>query len=272
LEKQVVHDARQRDVVGQLRQLDVGVIDTVSGEQRVHALVEVQRRKEKVGLDDLGNWIYKRDTLQAKELVAISERGFSRPVIEHAKKLHADSLRLGTLHETETGFIERINSTCLGYVRVLDVWWFASIFVQYADADEIENAGLQGLDTEANVFGAASPMGLIRQMEAQLGSIPAGDMKACTVDVSEAGLSYEGHPLKRILITAEKQRRIWEPATQFYAYEEVHPNCGQRGIAIVSTFRVDVSRTGKLTLVISPDPEKTTGNYARIAGQFEFLE
>jgi hypothetical protein len=272
LEVQVLHNARQRDVVGQLRQLDVGVIDTRSGEQRVHALVEVQKRKAKVGLDDLGNWIYKRDTLQAKELVAVSERGFSRPVIEHAKKLHSDGLRLGTLHETETGFIKRINSTCLGVVRVLEVWWFASIFVQYADVDEIKNLGLHGLDTDAKVFGAASPMDLIRHTESQHGSIPAGSMHACTVDVSEAGLSYEGRPLKRILITAEKQRRIWEPVTHFYAYEEVHPNCGQRGIAIVSTFRVDVSRTGKLTLVISPDPEKTTGNYAKVAGQFEFRE
>ena len=120
MEAKVLHDTRQRDIVGQLRQLDVGVIDEGSGEQRVHALVEVQKRKAKVGLDDLGNWIYKRNTLQAKELVAVSEKGFSRPVLEHARKLHSDNLRLGILHETEAGFIERINSTCLGLVRVFD--------------------------------------------------------------------------------------------------------------------------------------------------------
>ncbi len=273
LELKVLHDTRQRDVVGELRQLDVGVIDTSAGEQRVHALVEVQKRKAKVGLNDLGGWIYKRNTLQAQELVAVSEKGFSAPVLQHVKKLHPDNVRLGTLHETETGFIERINSTCLGMARIYDLFWFASIFVQFADADEIKNIQLQGLDTESNVFGSASPMDLIREMEAQHGSIPAGTMHACTVNVSEeTPLSYEGRPIKRILITSEKQRRIWEPVTHFYAYDEVHPNRGQRGIAIVSTFRVDESKTGKLTLVISPDPQKTTGNYARIAGQFEFIE
>jgi len=272
LEALVLHDVRRRDIVGQLRQLDVGVLDTLSGEQEVRALVEVQKRKGSVGLADLGNWIYKRDTLQAKELVAISDRGFSRPVLEHAKKLHADGLRLGTLHETEGGFIERINSTCLGFVRVLDIWWFVSIFVQYADVDEITNVNLQGLDTEANVFGTTSPMGLMRQMEAELGNAPSGTMHVCMTEVQDASLRYEGRPLKRVLITAEKQRRIWEPVTHFYTYDEVHPNRGQRGIAIVSTFRVDQSRTGKLILVISPDLENITGNYAKVAGQFEFSE
>ena len=196
LELKVLHDTRQRDVVGELRQLDVGVIDTSAGEQRVHALVEVQKRKAKVGLNDLGGWIYKRNTLQAQELVAVSEKGFSAPVLQHVKKLHPDNVRLGTLHETETGFIERINSTCLGMARIYDLFWFASIFVQFADADEIKNIQLQGLDTESNVFGSASPMDLIREMEAQHGSIPAGTMHACTVNVSEeTPLSYEGRPL-----------------------------------------------------------------------------
>ena len=144
--------------------------------------------------------------------------------------------------------------------------------VQFADVDEIKNVGLQGLDTEAKVFGAASPMEIIRNMEAQLGNIPAGKIEDTSiVDVSEAALSFEGRPLKRILVIAEKQRRIWEPATHFYAYDEVHPKYGQKGIAIFSTFKVDAARIGKLTLVISPDPDRATGNYARIAGQFEFL-
>jgi hypothetical protein len=272
LELHVLHDIRSRDIVGQLRQLDVGVIDPSVGEKRVHALVEVQKRKAKVGLDDLGNWIYKRDTLQAKELVVVSERGFSRPVIEHASKLHTDTVRLGTLHEVETGFIERINATCVGVTRILDFWWFASIFVQYADVDEIKRVELQALDVEAKVFGVESPMGLIRQMEGQHGTIPAGTMHALTVEECQAVLSYDGHPVKRVLITAEKQRRVWEPVTHFYAYEEVHPVPGHRGIAIISSFRVDGSKSGTLTLVISPDAEKTTGNYARIAGQFEFVE
>jgi hypothetical protein len=271
LEALVVHDIRQRDVVGVMRQLDVGVIDESSGERRVHAIVEVQKRKSKVGVEDLGSWIYKRDTLKASELVAVSERGFAASVLKHVKSLHGDTVRLGTLHEIETGLIERFNSRCLGIVRIYDQFGFASIFVQFGDVDEIKPIDLQGLDYEANIFGATSPMGIIRQIEAQSGSLPTGSMLALNCDMTGTAHQYDGRPLKRILITCEKQRRIWEPTTRFYTYDEVHPSPGQRGIAVISTFRVDETRTGKLTLVVSPDPEKVTGNYARIAGQFEFL-
>jgi hypothetical protein len=255
-------------VVGKLRQLDVGVIDAASGEAKVHALVEVQKRKAKVGLEDFGSWIYKRDTLQARELVIVSEMGFTKPVIAHVKKLHPNTVRLGILHGAETGFIERINSTCLGMVRVLDLWWFASIFVQYADADEIETLDLKDLDTEASIFGTASPMSLIRHCEMVVGAFPAGWRNLNIETASE--LSYRSRPLKRILITAEKQRRIWEPRTQYYGYDEVHPNPMQKGIAIVSAFRLDASRYGKMKLVISPDLDNANGGNARLAGQFEF--
>jgi len=270
-EARVLHDIRQRDIIGVSRQLDVGIIDDSSGERHVRAFVEVQKRKAKVGVEDLGAWIYKRDTLKAAELVVVSERGFAASVLKHVKALHNDTVRLGTLHQTEAGLLERFNSTCFGMVRVNDLFWFASILVQFSDADEIKAVNLQGLDTEANIFGTASPMGLIRYNEVQFGSQPAGAMHTVICDTTGAALSYEERPLKRIIIISEKQRRIWEPKTLFYTYDEVHPSTGQRGIAIVSTFRVDEVRTGKLTLVISPDPERITGNYARIAGQFEFF-
>jgi hypothetical protein len=271
LEARVMHDVRERDVVGVSRQLDVGVIDDSTGERRVRALVEVQKRKSKVGMGDFGSWVYKRDTLKAAELVVVSEKGFAASVLKHIKAPHHDTVRLGTLHETEAGLVERFNSTILGIVRVNDAFWFASILVQFADADEIKPVKLQGLDTEAKIFGPTSPMGIIRYFEAHVGVQRTGSMETLVCDTTQAGFSYEGRPLKRIIIVSEKHRRIWEPVTRFYTYDEVHPNPDQRGIAIISTFRVDEARTGKLTLVISPDPEKVTGNYARIAGQFEFV-
>jgi hypothetical protein len=271
LEATVLHDTRQRDVVGVSRQLDVGIFDDITGERRVRGLVEVQKRKSKVGMEDLGSWIYKRDTLNASELVVVSESGFATPVLKHVKTLHHDTVRLGTLHETQTGFLERINSTCLGITRIYDTTWFAAILVQFADADEIKLINLQGLNTEEKIFGGQSPMDLVRLNEAQSGGPVPGTMHTLIYEGIEGALSFDGRPLSRIIITYEKQRRIWEPQTRFYAYDEVHPNLGQKGIAIISTFRVDEARTGKLTLVISPDPEKVTGNYARIAGQFEFV-
>ena len=128
LEREILHGTRQRDIVGVLRQLDVGVIDSGIVHNRVKSLVEVQKRQSKVGIEDFGSWIYKRNTLQADELIIISQEGFTRSVIAHAKR---ENVKLGMLRQVETGFIQQIDSTVLGATRVWDKWWFASIFVQY---------------------------------------------------------------------------------------------------------------------------------------------
>jgi hypothetical protein len=77
----------ERVRVGVMRQLDVGVIDERAGENRIIALVEVQKRKARVGIEDLGTWIYKKQTLNAQELVAVSEQGFTRSAIKHVQQL-----------------------------------------------------------------------------------------------------------------------------------------------------------------------------------------
>src|SRR6516162_1339292 len=50
----------------------------------------------------------------ALELVAVSEEGFTASVLKHAREIHKSTVRLGLLHEVETGFLERVNSTILG--------------------------------------------------------------------------------------------------------------------------------------------------------------
>jgi hypothetical protein len=152
IEQQVLHDTRHRDVVGVLRQLDVGVIDERANDKKVIAFVEVQKRKALVGMKDFGDWIYKQQTLRARELVIVSEEGFTQSVLKHVRKLHPERVRLGRLHEVETGFIERVNSTCLGIKRALTLWWIASIFVQYADADEIVHVNSADLDLEEQLW------------------------------------------------------------------------------------------------------------------------
>jgi hypothetical protein len=266
LEKEILHNTWRRDIVGVLRQLDVGVIDADSGQNRVKAFVEVQKRKTKVNLKDFGNWVYKRNTLQADELIVVSEEGFTKPVLTHAKK---ENVRLGMLHETESVFIADINSTLLGTTRVWDKWWFASIFVQYEGADEIAAVDFQKIPTmEENIFGEASPIGLIERLVERHRNIPPGNMNIYIITCDDK-LSYSGRPIKRVIITAEKQRRIWEPRTQFFAYDEVYPNRLQRGIAVISEFKWDDARVGRLTLVISPDTSHISGRGAHIAGQFE---
>lgn len=73
------------------------------------------------------------------------------------------------------------------------------------------------------------------------------------------------------MMTAEKQKRIWDPKAHFFTYEEVYPNRLQRGTAVISDFRVDDAREGRLTLVISLDPNNVSGMNAQLAGQIKFL-
>ncbi len=269
LEAAILHDTRQRDVVGVLRQLDVGMIDQTLGFTQVKSFVEVQKRKKKVGIEDFGSWDYKRRTFNANEITIISEVGFSAPVLAHVKSLHSDTVRLGLLHSVETAFIERFNSTCLGLIRVWDQWWFVSIVVQYADDKEIAIVPLPA-DAEAKIFGPVSSMDLIRQAE-NIGITPPGLMKTFNFDVTQSPLlSYSERPLSRVVIVAEKQRRIWQPKTQFFAYDSVYPSRGQQGVAIISEFTFDLDRKGTLSVVIVPDPENVSGNEIKIVGQFEF--
>jgi hypothetical protein len=246
----------------------------VAGERRVKSFVEVQKRKTRVNIQDLGDWDYKRRTLGACEITIISEAGFATSVLKHVKSLHSDTIKLGLLHPIETGLIERFDSTCLGTVRVWDIWWFASIMVQYADEDQIVLVPPLSDDHETKIFGPASPMDLIRKAEAQFAPPPSGfppGFRTLIFDCVGSDLVYEDRHLKRVMIVAEKQRRIWEPKTRFFAYSSVYPVRGQQGIAIISHFNLDMNRNGRLILVVLPDPENLSGNYAKIAGQFEFI-
>jgi hypothetical protein len=269
-ETHIEHDTKHRDIVGTFRQLDVGIIDEVAGAKLVKSFVEVQKRKTKVTIQDLGVWDYKRRTLRAWDITIISEAGFSKTVLEHVKKLHKHTIRLGRLHETEFGLIEKFNSTCLGTVRIFEPWGFAGIFVQFADKDEIGAAHMTlEHNYEEKLFGTASPMDLIRQTETQ-GSYPP-TMLSLVMDCTGAGLTYKERPIKRVMIAAEKHRRIWEPRTKFFTYTGVYPVVGQQGIAVISEFKVDLERSGRLTLVVVPDPDNLSGNYAKVAGQFEIV-
>jgi hypothetical protein len=271
-ETEICHDTRFRDVVGRFRQLDVGVIDNSTGSKYVKSFVEVQKRKAKVGLPNLGDWDYKRRTLGASEMTIISEVGFTASVIAHVKKLHPDTINLGMLYPVSTGLIEKFNSTCLGVTRIYDTWWFASNVIQYQEDGELDLVPLDiSDDQETKIFGPASLMDLVRSADIQLGGIVPGEMKTLIVNCPESSLTYKGRYLKRVVIVVEKHRKIWEPRTRFFAYSSVYPTKGHRGIAIISDFKIDPGRTGKLILVVIADPDNLSGNHARVAGQFEII-
>ena len=57
-------------------------------------------------------------------------------------------------------------------------------------------------------------MSLIRGCELEGGEVPAGQMYPFSISV--VGASYGGRPVQRILVTAEKQRRIWGRRPDFF--------------------------------------------------------
>jgi hypothetical protein len=95
--QEIVKNVWQRDIVGVYRQLDIGIFE--NEEKVVSGFVEIQKRAGKVGVKDFGNWIYKMQTLGAKELVALSEAGFTQPVFTHVRQLHANSVKLARIYQ-----------------------------------------------------------------------------------------------------------------------------------------------------------------------------
>src|SRR5215472_7233885 len=124
-------------------------------------------------------------------MTIISETGFSASVIDHVKELHRDTITLGLLHPTETGFIERFNATLSGIVHTLDLWRFASIIVQYADDSEIDVVPLQTISSnEEKIFDSASPMDLVRWSEAHSDPVPPpGSMRTLNFSVNRIALA-----------------------------------------------------------------------------------
>jgi hypothetical protein len=119
--QQVHRNTMQRDIVGVLRQLDVGIIE--KGQKAVSAFVEIQKRAGKVGMQDFGNWIYKMQTLAAKELVALSEAGFTQPVVKHVRQLHANSVKLARIYQLADGKIEKPNTEFMGFLGAIENKW-----------------------------------------------------------------------------------------------------------------------------------------------------
>jgi hypothetical protein len=269
LESDIRHNTQQRDIVGIYRQLDVGIIDDSKGERRVKSFVEVQKRKKRVGLPNLGDWEYKRKTLGASEMTIISEAGFANSVIAHVNSLHPNTIKLGKLHPVETGLIERFDTTCLGITRTWDNYWIRTVLVQFADDYRIEHLSYDwDANPETKAFGTASVMDLVRNVESQRGNLPPG-MHSIIINCNSINLNYKESKLQCVIIILEKVRKIWEPLTRFFAYSGVYPATGQQGLAIISDFKVDHLKTGKLILVVLPDLENLSGNHAMIAGQLE---
>ena len=96
----VVHDQELLELdTGATRQCDV-VIYSGKPPRETISIVEVQRRGRKPDLDKFRGWCSKRDKVGAQHLICVSVAGFSRTIIEDAKR-QGPSVRLLTLRQLE---------------------------------------------------------------------------------------------------------------------------------------------------------------------------
>lgn len=232
----VIHNVRQLDDVGVQRQMDVGIFEP--GQTNVRAFVEVQRRASKVGIEDFGGWIYKMQTIGAQELVVLSAAGFAESVLEHVAQKFSKTVRLAQLHEIVDGRIDRLNTQFVGPIKVNNVFGFPGVFYQTVD-DEISS--IQPLDANARLFFSPeandhlSIVQLVSQPEIDLGTAQYYNL---TLKLPLGGLIFQGKTLKRLMICMQVQRKVDQVSNRFFAYDEVYPTEGRRGICVVSEFEL----------------------------------
>ena len=256
----VQRNTKQRDVVGVLRQLDVGIVE--KGQTSVRAFVEIQKRTGKVGIEDFGNWIYKMQTLEAKELIALSESGFTKPVFKHVKQLHPQSVKLARIYPLENGKIKRPITEFMGvFGGVENNWGFAAIFYQ-TDKNEISSMSIA---PEDKVFDhpsgpSLSLMDFIRQFKVDWQN---SQFHALTCDLEE-GFSWRGNALRRLMLCVEYRSTLSRATNHFYAYDEEYPVKNRRGICVVSVLMIG-DRRATLEIVAVP-----TEDDVLLSGQLSF--
>ncbi|WP_170788907.1 restriction endonuclease [Ruegeria lacuscaerulensis] len=81
------------------RQFDV-LIREGNEPRETLSVVEVQKRKSKVGPDQFNAWLEKMREVGAQHLICVSEKGFTKTVLQRARK-HGPTVRLLTLRELE---------------------------------------------------------------------------------------------------------------------------------------------------------------------------
>lgn len=264
--QEVRRDTKQRDIVGVLRQLDIGIVE--KGQRAVSGFVEVQKRSAKVGMKDFGDWIYKMQTLAAKELVALSEAGFTQPVFKHVKQLHPNSVKLARIHRIADGKIEAPATEFGGFLGAIEnKWGFLAVFCQ-TDDDEIVVMSLGNVNEKVFYESEGSPRISLMDLILQQGKDTAWrDNQFHTVVINCGGrLSWEGKVLRRLMMCVEYRRKVSQATNRFFAYDEEYPIKGRRGLCVVSDFQLE-GKPATAQFVAIP-----TGDDVELSGQISINE
>lgn len=260
----------QKDVVDISRQLDVGIFSNGNA-NNLKSFVEVQKRNKKVGIEDFGAWIYKKETLKVKEFAVVSEAGFTRAVVAHVRQLHPNGVVLGRLHAVPDGLLKVLESTVTGLSRIESQWMFAAVIVGYSDQGGMEViVGDHVGNGDIPIFSDVTPMSLVNFLVQENGLQKDG-LHAHRFTMPE-GIYRAGRPVYDVVVVAELRTRIWDTVSEFYSYEEVFPNPSQRGLAHLSKSNLGNDKILEATLIMIPIIDELSGRECKILGQFKIKE
>jgi hypothetical protein len=254
------------DITGARRQLDVEIL-TGTGNRQTRSIVEVQKRKQKVGINDYEAWIEKKRKLNAALLIGVSEQGFTDEALKAAQHSNPYDVKLGLLQIVDARDVHpHFKSKFEGFVEMNGLTTYLSDFELHTTDGRVVNVG-SGLFNQP-LFGSTTLQDLVNQ--ALLGRWhPFEDQLLRITLQDQPTLKHESltdsPTIETVIVRAKYEVSTREPAVEYYLYKQVFPNEEMIGACmIVENIRAN-NVAGSLAMILLPDP-KSEGEL----GYFEF--
>ena len=258
-----VSTARDRpDITGALRQLDVEII---SGEEnrQTRSIVEVQKRKQKVGIGVYEGWISKKRKLNAALLIGVSEKGFTRDVVKAATHDNPNDVKLGLLQIVEADDVHpHFKSKVAGFEELNTVTTYLSDFVLHTTDGRAITVG--GSLFDKPLFGARSLHDIVSNQ--LLGRKPFKEELVEIILVDAPILVHEGlpdtPPIEKIIIKAKFDAVSRNVPIEYYLYKQVFPKEAIIGACLIADNIRMNNISGNLAMIMLPHPEGATALFA----------
>ena len=254
------------DITGARRQLDVEIL-TGAGARQTRSIVEVQKRKQKVGINDYEGWIEKKRKLNAALLIGVSEQGFTDEALKAAQHSNPYDVKLGLLQIVDARDVHpHFKSQFDGLIEVNGLTTYLSDFSLHTTDGRVVEVGSRLFDKP--LFGSTTLQDLVNQ--ALLGQWQPFEEKVLQITLpDQPTLKHESladsPKIETVTVKAKYEVSIREPAVEYYLYKQIFPNEEIIGAcAIVENIRAN-NIAGSLAMIMLPDPKG--GNDL---GYFEF--
>jgi len=246
------------DITGTLRQLDVEILAGLGHRQTRH-IVEVQKRKGKVGIATFEGWLDKKRKLNAALLICVCEKGFSKDVIAAAKHEHPLDVKLGLLQKVKAEDVHpHFKSQIMGFTEVDTKTTYLSDFKLITTEDHVIELSSGAFSVP--VFDGRSlhdvVSGGIRQ-----GVVPFERERELVINLSD--IPVFRHPdltetprirqvKVRVTVTREASREV---PVEYYLYKQIFPEEDVIGACVLAANIRANNIRGNLAIILLPRPD-----------------